>query len=75
VALAEWQRPDEDAIDPCALEGARALAKKINAFWSDRGRQANARALYKGYNSRLRIGYYVIESDCKNGVAPASEQS
>lgn len=64
MSLGAWaETTPSDGPDPSKIEGARKLAEKINAYWAERGVNANARAVLLPFNPRMREAYYVVRSD------------
>lgn len=64
MPLGEWtQATPSDGPDPSKLEGARKLAEKINAYWAQRGINANAHAVLMPFSPAMREAFYTIRSD------------
>ena len=64
---ANLERPSSDEVNWCDQAGALAMAKALNAYWAERGYDANARVVSCGFHMQMRGTFYGVRSDIVNG--------
>ena len=70
-ALKRWEGRAHEVIDPndlCGEPGAKRLASALNAYWRERGFEANARVVPVGFSPVMRSARWDIRSDTINGI-------
>ena len=53
--------------DHCEADGAQRLAKRIEAYWAERGRKVTVKLQHVGFTMQLRSGRTDLRSDMING--------
>ncbi len=61
--------------DYCTREGAERIKKKIEEYWSDRGRDVHVDLVQGGFLASMRSARTDIRSNMINGVPVASEEN